>query len=86
MTSGVSVSEPIGYHFKVGDRVTRDFKTEKPEWSDLDPSIIKHGTVARAYSANHRCLGFYPELYEVAWDDSTRGEGYLPHGIQGTKP
>jgi len=58
--------------FKNGQRVRRDGK---------------QGTITRCFSRESKtiggvCLGPYPELYAVSWDDGSCGRAYLPHGLR----
>lgn len=66
--------------FQVGDRVTR------PEDVFVQNSPLMKGTVTRTYTKHtyypeSEIDWFYPELYEVQWDNGKVGLGYLPHGI-----
>jgi hypothetical protein len=65
--------------FKVGDRVTRDERDLQINWSARK---TLHGEVIRAYS-DYGMFGFYPELYDVKWDDGSKiNKAYLPHGLE----
>ncbi len=44
-------------------------------------SRLRKGTVTRIYSYQSRGFGFYPELYEVSWDDGGTEHGFLRHGL-----
>lgn len=61
---------------KVGQRVSREIDIYRPNLGE------KTGTITRRYSEERqRPRRFYPEMYEVQWDDGKRDEGYLRHGI-----
>jgi hypothetical protein len=66
--------------FKVGDRVTRD---ERDMIGACSSKKILHGTIARAYN-DWGMFGFYPELYDVIWDNNEQkySKGYLPFGLR----
>jgi ribosomal protein L21E len=65
--------------FKIGDRVKRDETNLIINWSSHK---VLHGTVSRVYS-EQGMFGFYPELYEVNWDDGDKyNKGCLPHGLE----
>lgn len=60
--------------FKVGDRVQRPADVYDPA------SPLLHGRVSERYTQRNR-VGWYPELYAVAWDDGSTARGFLPHGL-----
>jgi len=47
-----------------------------------DSSPYRKGTVIKRYSKDSERFGYYPELYDVEWEDGSVGKEYLPWGIQ----
>jgi hypothetical protein len=64
---------------KIGDRVRRRIDVYN------DNSNYKTGTVTKKYSKTTQ-FGFYPEIYEVLWDNDRTKKGYLKHGLERIKP
>ena len=59
--------------FKEGDRVIRDcdgFPYEKEG--------VQVGTIIRAYDWTSEDYGYYPELFEVQFDNGRISKGFLP--------
>lgn len=60
--------------FNVDDRVK--FPRDVYEY----PFVYMHGVVTKVYSKYGGF--FYPELYDVQFDNGKFQQGYLPHGLQ----
>jgi hypothetical protein len=68
--------------FKIGDRVKREVDIHDRSKG------YKTGRITNRYSKPKKkylsglCLGPYPELYAVLWDNGTPEKGFLPHGLE----
>ena len=60
--------------FAIGDRVMR-----RADVYDQASPILR-GTVIDRYTQRDS-VGWYPELYAVAWDGGDQARGFLPHGL-----
>ena len=60
--------------YQIGDRVMR--RTDVYNQA----SALLRGRVTERYSQRDS-IGYYPELYAVAWDGGDEARGFLPHGL-----
>jgi len=69
------------YRFAIGQRVIRPVDVYNKN------SPLRHGKIIYVYDSTYYNSDpdlsdwYYPELYDVRWDDGKIGRGYLRHGL-----